>query len=80
MILSLTDAQFRGILDSAYDAVIIVNREGLILFANQHMLKWFGYAPEELIGRNMDMLIPAKHLGGHRAHHDRYMNLSLIHI
>lgn len=46
-----------GVLNSLQDAVVTVNRSGLILSANNAMVKIFGYQVEELVGKNVSMLM-----------------------
>ena len=48
------------ILDSIKDSVIITTRDGIIYFINKATTILFGYSDQELIGRNIDILIPLK--------------------
>ena len=53
------DDVFRLVLDSAPDAMIVVDASGTIRYANQQSELLFGYAREELLGRNVDELVKA---------------------
>ena len=53
--------KFRNLLESAPDSMIIVNEGGEIQLVNAQTLKMFGYTREELIGSNVEMLIPARY-------------------
>jgi formate hydrogenlyase transcriptional activator len=51
-------AQRWRLLESAPDAMVIVDRDGRIAFANSHTGKMFGYAPNELLGQSVEVLAP----------------------
>ena len=50
--------QFRSLLESAPDAMVIVNSDGRIVLVNQQMKTVFGYSRDELLGQPVEMLIP----------------------
>lgn len=56
--LPLDDSRFRELLDSAPDTIIITDPEGSILFANRQVEQMLGYAPEELLGQPVELLVP----------------------
>jgi protein-histidine pros-kinase len=64
------EGNFRGILDAAPDAMLVVDQQGRIVLANTQSELLFGYAPSELVGQKIEVLVPprfrAKH-PGHRA-------------
>lgn len=61
------------LLEHAPDATVIVDAEGLIQLVNAQTERLFGYYREELIGKPVEMLIPARyhsrHVGDRRAYH-----------
>ncbi|KAB2319026.1 PAS domain S-box protein [Betaproteobacteria bacterium SCN1] len=67
-----SEARFRDLLESAPDAIIIVNREGHIVLINAQTEKYFGYAREELLGRPVEMLVPENSRDRHVAHRADY--------
>ena len=67
-----TEARFQALLESAPDAMVIVNSDGCIELANQQTEKLFGYSRPELVGQSVDILVPLDLRGGHIAHRDRF--------
>jgi PAS domain S-box-containing protein len=62
------------ILNSILDAVIGVNAAGDIVLANRATESIFGYRPEELLGRPIEVLVPLELRPAHRAHRTRYLD------
>lgn len=71
---SSTDAQhlFSALLESAPDAMLIVDERGAILLANSQTEKLFGYSREELIGQPVEKLMPERFRDPHSRHRDRF--------
>ncbi|MBC7939981.1 MAG: PAS domain S-box protein [Chitinophagaceae bacterium] len=57
-----------GLIESAMDAVVSINAAQQILLFNPAAEKMFGHTTAAVLGRNIDMLIPPRHRGGHAAH------------
>ena len=54
------EAQFASLADTAIDGFVIAHTDGQIQWVNRAMGNLFGYdRAEEMIGRNLDMLMPA---------------------
>lgn len=56
--LRTSEERLRLLLKSAPDAVIVIGEKGLVLMANPAVQRMFGYAPEEVVGNNVSMLMP----------------------
>ncbi len=59
------ETRFRGILEAAPDAMIIVGREGKIFLVNAQTEILFGYKRDELLGQAVEILIPHRFRGRH---------------
>jgi PAS domain S-box-containing protein len=66
------DEKFRGLLESAPDAMIIVNAAGRIVLVNSQTEKLFGYRREELLGQSIETLTPARFHDKHQVHRAGY--------
>ncbi|MFA5907777.1 MAG: response regulator [Vicinamibacterales bacterium] len=58
-----SDEQFKRLLEAAPDAMVIVDRDGQIVLVNSQTEQLFGYSRAELLGRSVEVLIPARFTG-----------------
>ena len=63
------DAWFRAILASTLDPIVTIDSHGMVLNASDSIERVFGWKPQELIGQNVNVLMPEPH---HTAH-DGYL-------
>ncbi len=66
------EEKFRGLLESAPDAMVIVNQHGEIVLANSRMQDLFGYTREELLGKSVEILVPERVRTNHSKHRVNY--------
>jgi len=64
--LAIGEAQYRLLADTATDAIVTVDDNGRILFANPAVERLFGYSPQEVVGEPLSILAPERD----RARHD----------
>ncbi len=63
-----TEDMFHGLLEAAPDAVVIVGSDGRIMLANAQTDEMFGYPREDLIGMEIEVLIPPRLREAHEDH------------
>lgn len=68
----LTPELVVSILDSAPDAMVIVDAAGVIQFANRQVTSLFGYAPDELTGRSVESLMQERFRERHAEHRRQF--------
>ncbi len=66
------DARFRGLLEAAPDAIVIVDRQGRIVIVNAQAERLFGWARDELVGQSVELLVPSHHRVVHAEHREAY--------
>ncbi len=52
------EQKYRGLLECAPDATVIANEQGTIVLVNTEAERLFGYARDELLGENVELLVP----------------------
>ncbi|OWW21069.1 response regulator [Noviherbaspirillum denitrificans] len=65
---SLTTAQLNGILNIADDAIISVDADQKIILFNQGAERVFGWKADEIIGKELNKLLPPRYHEGHHKH------------
>ncbi|MEQ1908897.1 MAG: PAS domain S-box protein [Vicinamibacterales bacterium] len=66
------DSLFRGLLESAPDAMVIVDDTGTIVLINSQTERLFEYLREELVGQPIEVLVPERFSAHHPGHRSRY--------
>jgi PAS domain S-box-containing protein len=61
-----------SLLESVPDAMVIVDEDGVVVFVNAIVERLFGYAREELVGRPIELLLPARFRTMHQVHRAGY--------
>lgn len=64
---------FRGLLESAPDAMVICCLKGDIVFVNRQAELMFGYKRSEMLGKKVEMLVPDQFASAHLKHRDKYL-------
>jgi PAS domain S-box-containing protein len=66
------EAKFRGLLESAPDAIVIVGADGRIQLVNRRAEELFAYGRDELVGQPVERLLPERLRSIHTAHRAEY--------
>jgi two-component system sensor kinase FixL len=64
------ESELKALLDAAVDAVIVIDHQGTIATFNRAAERLFGFRAADVVGRNVNVLMP----GPYRAEHDGYMH------
>ena len=69
--LKKTQDQFRLVVESSPNAIVLINNEGFITLVNNQTEKLFGYERKELVGNKLEILLPERF----RKHHPDLSNM-----
>jgi two-component system, NarL family, sensor histidine kinase DevS len=61
-----------ALFESIPEMVLVVDTSGMILYSNEHCRDIVGWTPSELVGQQIEMLIPDRLRGRHRLHRKVY--------
>jgi PAS domain S-box-containing protein len=64
--------RFRKFLESAPDAIVILDNEGKIKIVNFQTEQLFGYTRDELIGKEVEILMPSQYKNSHHGHRQNF--------
>jgi PAS domain S-box-containing protein len=72
--LSIPPELARSALEAAPDAMIIIDTSGVIRYANRQVSALFGFAHDEIIGKQVEQLMPERYRLRHLGHRDGYIH------
>lgn len=72
--------KFQSVFESAIDGIILIDCRGIIEEINSSALKLFGYERNEVVGNNVNMLMPNPHHTNHDQYINKYMESRIPHI
>jgi len=70
----------RSILNTAVDAIITIDLQGVVRGFNRAAAKMFGYLADEVVGQNIRMLMPEPYASEHDGYLERYLRTGEAHI
>lgn len=65
---------FRAVVDTTREGIILIDVKGIIQFVNPSAESLFRYAKGELIGKNVNLLMPSVHRAAHGHYIDQYLS------
>jgi PAS domain S-box-containing protein len=72
--LTKKEKKFRGLLESAPDAMVIVDEKGVIQLVNVQTEIMFEYQRDEIIGKPVELLLPQRYKHAHEGHRKNYFH------
>ncbi len=72
--LEKSEAEFRQLIESAPDAMVIVDRSGVIQLCNQQCENLTGFSRQELVGAAIEALVPVARRTHHKGFRNQYMD------
>jgi diguanylate cyclase (GGDEF)-like protein/PAS domain S-box-containing protein len=75
-----SQAKLEAILGTAVDGILTIDASGTVLSMNRAASTIFGYAPEEMLGRDVTLLMPEPYKSEHPAYLRRYLATNEPHI
>jgi len=67
-----SERNFRGLIDAAPDAIVVIDSAGLITKVNAEAERMFGHPREAMVGHNVELIVPERFRVAHRAGRQRY--------
>jgi two-component system sensor kinase FixL len=67
------EAHLRSILDTILDATVVIEKDGTITTFNAAAVRQFGYTEDEVIGKNVHLLMPEPYKHEHDGYLERYL-------
>lgn len=78
--LQLHEKRERLILQGLFDAIITTNNKGIIQDFNNQAQRMFGYSPQEVIGKSINILMPEDYSKSHDAYMQNYTSTGMTKV
>src|SRR5207247_1155715 len=76
----VTDVLYRALLAAVLDPTITIDAYGVIVIASDSVEQVFGWRPDELVGKNVKVLMPEPHHAAHDDYLANYRRTGTTHI
>ncbi|MFZ1546616.1 MAG: ATP-binding protein [Candidatus Nitrotoga sp.] len=78
--MAIKEEETRSVVEHMVDCVITIDEKGIIRSANPVVENLFGYTRDEVVGKNVSILMPEPHRSGHDGYMERYYRTRQAHI
>jgi PAS domain S-box-containing protein len=74
------ELEYQAILNNVLEAIITIDMHGIVLSANAAAVSMFGYSLQEMLGKNVNQLMPDAHARAHDGYIDAYLKTGIEHV
>ena len=78
--LRASEERLHAIVDTAVDAIVVIDKDGIVQSANPATERIFGYAPGEIVGRSVSVLMPEPYGSAHAGYVSTYLRTGEAHV
>lgn len=78
--LAVSEARNEAVLKAVVDSIVTIDERGVIQSVNAATINTFGYDPEELLGQNINLLMPEPYSSEHDGYLERYLSTGIKRI
>lgn len=75
-----TEQRYQAVVENAVEAIISINDKGIVQSLNRAAERLFQYSVDEVLGRNVSMLMPEEEAGKHDQYLQHYLDTREAHI
>jgi two-component system sensor kinase FixL len=71
--LIVSEERWRSVIDSAVDGIVVIDSRGIVEVFNQSAERMFGYSAADIVGKSINVLMPAPHRDAHDGYIANYL-------
>jgi PAS domain S-box-containing protein len=78
--LAAGEERLASVIQSSLDGIVVIDEDGVVELFNPASERLFGYTADEVVGRNVSMLMPEPYRGEHDGYLSRYLETGVPHV